>query len=65
MASVQEINPLEQETDMNDDSHERELSLDELDVVSAGGTSVPLAQLARQVGCKAADILKGIVDDSV
>jgi hypothetical protein len=64
VASVKEIILFEQETDVNDDSHERELSMDELDVVSAGG-SAPRAQLAKQVGCKAADMLKGIVDDSV
>jgi hypothetical protein len=50
---------------MNDDTRERELRMDELDVVSGGGANVPSTQRARQIGHKAADGLRGIVDDSV
>jgi hypothetical protein len=49
---------------MNDDT--RELSMDELEVISGGGAIVPLTtQQARQLGHKTADGLIGVCDDSV
>ena len=50
---------------MHDHSCERELNMDELDVVSGGGAVVPPTQRGRLIGRKAADILQGVVDDSV
>ena len=57
--------PLEQETDMNDDSHERELSMDELDEVNGTGSALPLAPYAERGGHQFAKVRYGIVDDSV
>lgn len=60
------IVPLEQETDMNTDTKEdlpeRELSMDELDLVIAAGT---IALLTLRAGLVGRHGRQGIVDDSV
>jgi hypothetical protein len=53
----------EQEADMSDGPLERELSMDELDLVGGGGAIVPLAHRARQFANEHAD--RGVQDDSV
>ena len=50
---------------MNEDPHEREASMDELDLVSGGGAIAPLTQRAGQVGREPAHGRQGVVDDSV
>ena len=50
---------------MNDDSHERELSMDELDEVKGTGPTLPLAPYAERGGHQVALVRYGIVDDSV
>jgi len=48
---------------MSDGPLERELSMDELDLVGGGGAIVPLAHRARQFANEHAD--RGVQDDSV
>lgn len=50
---------------MHEDTRERELSMDELDLVSGSGAIAPLTQRAGQVGREPAHGWQGIVDDSV
>jgi len=50
---------------MSEEPRERELSKDELDLVSGGGALAPLTQRAGQVGRVPALIRQGVVDDSV
>jgi hypothetical protein len=50
---------------MNDDSRERELSMDELDMVSGTGATLPLTQRPGQAGLQPVHGRFGIVDDSV
>jgi hypothetical protein len=65
VASCKRIVPFEQEIDMNDDPRERELSMDELDLVSGMGATVPSVQHGGQVGHLLANERHGVVDDSV
>jgi len=65
LSSSSEIVPFEQEMDMNEEPHERELSVDELDLVSGGGAIAPLTERAGLVGREPAHGRQGIVDDSV
>jgi hypothetical protein len=50
---------------MNDDPHERELSMDELDEVKGTGSTLPLAQYAERGGHQFVLVRYGVVDDSV
>ena len=50
---------------MNDDSQERELSMDELDEVNGTGPTLPLTQYAERAGHPFAHVRYGIVDDFV
>ena len=50
---------------MNDESHERELSMDELDEVNGTGSTLPLTQYAERGGHPFALVRYGVVDDSV
>lgn len=50
---------------MDDDTRERELVMDELDVASGGGAIAPLTRHARQFGRTTAHDLQGVCDDSV
>jgi hypothetical protein len=50
---------------MNDDSHERELSMDELDEVNGTGSAPPPAQYAERGSHQFALVRYGVVDDSV
>ena len=50
---------------MNEDPRERELSMDELDLVSGSGAIAPLTQRAGQIGRELAHARQGVVDDSV
>ena len=65
LSSCNEIVPFKQETDMNEDTHERELSMDELDLVSGAGAIAPLTPSTRLLAREAALGRQGIVDDSV
>ena len=50
---------------MNDEPRERELSVEELELVSAAGATGPLTQYAGQAAHQLAHARYGIVDDSV
>jgi len=50
---------------MSDDSHERELSMDELDEVNGTGSAPPLVQYAERGGHQFALVRHGVIDDSV
>jgi hypothetical protein len=65
LPSCKEIVPFQQETDMNEDTHECELSMDELDLVSGGGPIAPLTQIPALVVFQTVHGRGGIVDDSV